>query len=108
MIDMEKKFVICDSCKKEFETTVYISQQDNLEIQYLKCTGCGRVSIILVTDEILRNMIRLNQELLKKAQRARSKPKFQQKYWQYKNARTKAEEYYKDSHLIDRVNKDLL
>lgn len=53
-------------------------------------------------------MIRLNQELLKKAQRARSKPKFQQKYWDYKNARTKAEEYYKDSHLIDRVNKDLL
>ena len=108
MIDMQKKIVICDGCKKEFETIVHTSRQDDLEVQYLKCPKCGRVSIILVTDEKLRRMISLNQELLKKAQRARTKPMFDKKFWDYKNTRSKAEAYYKNSNLIDKVNKELL
>ena len=81
--------------------------QGELEIQYLKCPHCSRVSISLVTDQKLREMIETNQRLLEKARKAKGL-KYQKAFWEYKNARHKAMEYHLKVNLIDKIDKQLL
>lgn len=104
---MEEKKIICDKCKSEFKVETHISNQGNLEVQYLKCPRCGEVYIVLVTDSTLRDMIEENNKLLNKARKANGL-KYQKAYWNYNNARHKAKEYARQANLIDKVDKHLL
>lgn len=104
---MEDKKVICDNCHAEFKTEIHTSKQGELEVQYLKCPTCGETYIVLVTDPTLREMIEENNKLLIKAKKAKGL-KYQKAYWNYNNARHKANEYAEKANLIDRVNKHLL